>query len=229
MKKAIVLLSGGLDSTTCLAIAKSQGFDCYALSFNYGQRNNSELNAARKIAEHFGVTHKTVIIPIGEIKHSSLTDLNIDVPEFSESSTIPTTYVPARNTIFLSFALAWAEVLNVTDIFIGSNSIDYPGYPDCRPEYISAFENMANLATKSATQDGNKIKIHTPLIYLKKSEIIKLGSELKVDYSMTVSCYAADINGHACGKCDSCGFRKKGFVEAVIKDQTIYVKIESVT
>lgn len=219
--KAVVLLSGGLDSATTLAIAKVQGYACYALSFNYGQRHAAELNAAKKVARVFNVMeHKVIDLDLAQIGGSALTDKNIAVPE-AKSEGIPITYVPARNTIFLSYALAWAEVLDISDIFIGVNAVDYSGYPDCRPEYIAAFENMARLATKAGVE-GNPFKIHTPLIQLSKSDIIKSGTELGVDYSITVSCYQADDQGRACGVCDSCRFRKEGFSEALIPDPTIY-------
>lgn len=221
--KAIILLSGGLDSATCLAFAKSQKYNCYTLSFDYGQRNKTELLAAKKISDYYQVPHKIVTIPIDELKSSALTDQAMDVPEFSINNKIPITYVPARNTIFLAFAVGWAEVLGIQNIFIGCNAIDYPGYPDCRPEYISAFQTMANLATKKA-MEGERVILHAPLIDKKKFEIIALGAELKVPYHLTVSCYAANSKSEACGKCDSCGFRKKGFIEAGIIDPTIYYK-----
>jgi 7-cyano-7-deazaguanine synthase len=220
--KAIVLVSGGLDSTTTLAIAKDLGFDCYALSFNYGQRHISELNAAKRVAEAFGVVeHKLINLDMGQIGGSALTDSNIDIPESHEEG-IPVTYVPARNTIFLSYALAWAEVIDANDIFIGVNAVDYSGYPDCRPEYIKAYEQLATLATKAGVE-GSSFKIHTPLIDLSKADIIKKGSELNVDYSLTVSCYQADEHGKACGVCDSCRFRKEGFETAKIADPTLYL------
>ena len=219
--KAVILLSGGLDSATVLAIAKDQGYRCYALSFNYGQRHAVELTAAAKIAKAFGIIdHKTMDLDLTQIGGSALTDNNIDVPE-SATEGIPITYVPARNTIFLSYALAWAEVLNINDIFIGVNAVDYSGYPDCRPEYIQAFERMANLATKSGVE-GTKLTIHTPLIDLSKAEIIQQGSQLNVDYTLTISCYQVDVGGKACGVCDSCRFRKEGFENAGILDPTHY-------
>lgn len=222
MKKAVILFSGGLDSTTCLAYAKHYGFDCYTLSFNYGQRHNAELNAAKKIATHFNSKHKIFNLEVNQFGGSALTDANINVPDYDEKNThIPVTYVPARNTIFLSVALAWAEVLNAKDIFIGVSHVDYSGYPDCRPEYIKAFQDLANLATKFGVEEGG-IKIHTPIIHLSKAETIKLGNNLGVDYAMTVSCYRANEQGHACGKCDSCMLRKKGFSEAMIADTTQY-------
>ena len=223
-KNAIVLLSGGLDSTTVLAIAQSHGFGCYALSFSYGQRHSVELAAAKKIAKTCNVVeHKIFDIDLSTFKGSALTDDDIEIPrEQPESDEIPVTYVPARNTVFLSIALAWAEVLQVQDIFIGVNAVDYSGYPDCRPEYIQAYETMANLATKAGI-GGKKLNIHTPLITLSKAEIIRLGMNLDVDYANTVSCYSADDLGRACGKCDSCYFRKQGFFDAKVEDPTLYV------
>lgn len=221
MKKAIVLLSGGLDSATILALAKQQGFICHALSFNYGQRHSAELNAARHIAEHARVVeHKLVHIGLDAFGGSALTDTNIAVPDHP-SPGIPVTYVPARNTVFLAFALGWAEVLGALDIFIGVNAVDYSGYPDCRPEFIQAFENLAQLATKAGVE-GQSFKIHTPLINLSKAEIIRLGLELDVDYAHTVSCYSADEYGKACGICDSCRLRKAGFEAAGVEDTTRY-------
>lgn len=222
-KKAVVLLSGGLDSATVLAIA-SQGYDCYTLSFDYHQRHHSELDAARKISEHFGVKRHTVIkLDKTIFAGSALTDEDIDVP-VDQPEGIPVTYVPARNTVFLSHALALAEVIGATDIFIGVNAVDYSGYPDCRQEYIDAFSKMANLATKSAI-DGKSLIIHTPLIDLSKAQIIQEGTELGVDYSKTVSCYQADEEGRACGACDSCRFRRAGFEEAGLPDPTRYKDI----
>ncbi|QLH41416.1 MAG: 7-cyano-7-deazaguanine synthase QueC [Coxiellaceae bacterium] len=221
MKKAVILLSGGLDSTTCLALAKSQGFECYALSFNYNQRHNTELNSAKKIASHFNVHHKIFNLDIGQFGGSALTDENIQVPEYTGSKEIPVTYVPARNTIFLSIALGWAETLNAKDIFIGVSNIDYSGYPDCRPEFIEAFQKLANLATKAGVE-GNQFNLHTPLIKLSKAATIQLGKKLGVDYKMTVSCYQPNTQGHGCGKCDSCMLRKKGFHEAGVEDPTVY-------
>lgn len=223
-KQAIVLLSGGLDSATTLAIAQSKDFECYALSFSYGQRHRAELVAATKIAKLAKVVeHKVFEIDLATFKGSALTDHNIGVPQDYMVSTtgIPVTYVPARNTVFLSIALAWAEVLQIEDIFIGVNAVDYSGYPDCRPEFIQAYECMANLATKAGIE-GNKLKIHAPLILLSKADIIKLGNQLDVDYSNTVSCYLADELGKACGSCDSCNFRKQGFKDAGITDPTRY-------
>ncbi len=220
-KKAIVLSSGGLDSTTCLAIARSRGFQVIALSFDYGQRSVSELNAARAVAMAFGVVQHSVIpLGIGALGGSALTDASMAVPE-QESAGIPVTYVPARNTVFLAYALALAEVVDAHAIFIGVNARDYSGYPDCRPEFIAAFEKMANLATKKAVE-GAPLKIEVPLIALSKAEIIALGAGLGVDYSLTVSCYQADAEGRACGRCDSCRFRARGFREAGVEDPTRY-------
>ena len=218
--KAVILLSGGLDSATVLATAKNNGFDCYALSFEYGQRHKAELTAAKNVVKTLGaMEHRTLHIDLGALGGSALTDYNIEVPT-SPSEGIPVTYVPARNTVFLSLSLAWAEVLGANDIFIGVNAVDYSGYPDCRPEYIKAYEQMANLATKVAVE-GKKMTIHTPLISLTKAEIIKLGMANGVDYGMTVSCYASDDEGRACGVCDSCRLRAKGFEEAGITDPLI--------
>ncbi len=220
-KKAVVLLSGGLDSATCLAIAKSQGFECYCLSLDYHQRHIAELQAAQNIARSLGAkAHKTVQLDLSLFGGSALTDNKIDVPE-TESVGIPVTYVPARNTIMLSLSLAWAEVLGAQDIFIGVNALDYSGYPDCRGEYIKAFQEMANLATKSAVE-GQKITVHAPLIDMTKAQIITLGTNLDVPYRATVSCYQADKNGFACGKCDSCRLRREGFARASIADPTLY-------
>ena len=223
-KKAVILFSGGLDSTTVLAYAKNQGFDCYPLSFNYGQRHSTELNAAQKIAQSLGIsTHKIIEFPPHVFGPSALTQSNIPVPDFDETKAeeIPTTYVPARNTIFLAFALGYAESLDAHDIFLGVSFVDYSGYPDCRPEFIQAFENLANLATKEGVS-GKPFKIHAPLLYLSKAKTIQLGLRNNVDYGVTVSCYSADQNGEACGKCDSCALRKKGFLEAGVKDPTRY-------
>ena len=221
-RKAVVLLSGGLDSATCLALAKQQGFECYALSFDYGQRHIIELTAAARIASHMQVAeHRVIKMDLGGIGGSALTDASISVPE-RESAGIPVTYVPARNTIFLSFALAWAEVLQAQAIFIGVNALDYSGYPDCRPAFIEAFQQMANLATKVGVE-GQTLKIATPLMALDKAAIIKAGIANGVDYSMTVSCYQLNAESEACGKCDSCRFRKKGFLEAGVPDPTRYV------
>lgn len=220
-KKAVVLLSGGLDSATCLAIAKSQGFECYCLSLDYHQRHIAELQAAKNVAIELGATeHKTAQLDLSLFGGSALTDNKIDVPEH-ESEGIPVTYVPARNTIMLSLSLAWAEVLGAQDIFIGVNALDYSGYPDCRGEYVKAFQQMANLATKSAVE-GHEITVHAPLIDMTKAEIIGQGTALGVDYSATVSCYQADSSGRACGVCDSCRLRKEGFVQAGIADPTAY-------
>ena len=219
--KAIVLISGGLDSSVTLAIAKDLGFDCYGLSFDYKQRHISELNAAKNIARTIGVTeHKIINIDLTQIGGSALTDNKIAVP-IKPSDGIPITYVPARNTLFLSYAIAWAEIINACNIFIGVNIVDYSGYPDCRPEYIKAFEKLASLATKAGTE-GIKFNIHTPLIKLNKAEIIKKGVSLNTDFSLTVSCYQADKEGRACGVCDSCRFRKDGFTNANVSDPTIY-------
>ncbi len=220
-KKAVVLLSGGLDSTTVLAQAKSEGYDLYALSFDYGQRHDAELEAAKRIATAMGVAeHKVVPINLSSIGGSALTDHSIDVP-VEEGEGIPVTYVPARNTVFLSIALGWAEVLDAQDIFIGVSAVDYSGYPDCRPEYIAAYERLANLATKMGVE-GRSIRIRTPLINLTKAATIQLGHQLGVDYGLTVSCYQANSEGEACGQCDSCRLRKKGFDEAGVPDPTRY-------
>ena len=214
VKKAVVLLSGGLDSATTLAIACSRQFECYALSVDYGQRHRSELIAAQNVARALGARmHQIVKLDLTAFGGSALTDPSIDVPTEGAQSGIPITYVPARNTIMLSLALAWAETLDCRDIFIGINAVDYSGYPDCRPEYIKAFEIMANLATKAAIE-GNKLTIHAPLMHLSKNDIIRTGFELGVDYSLTVSCYQADESGIACGVCDSCRIRKAGFAAA---------------
>lgn len=222
MKKSVVLLSGGLDSTTCLALAKSQGYACYALSFSYGQRHSAELLAAARIAKHFEVmAHKIVTLDVDLFAGSALTDQNVEVPEFQESSQIPVTYVPARNTIFLSMALGFAESIGARDIFIGASSIDYSHYPDCRPEFIQAFQNLANLATKAGVE-GDPFTVHAPLQFLSKVQTIQLGMELGVDYRLTVSCYQANSSGEACGQCDSCAFRKRGFAGAGVTDPTVY-------
>ena len=221
IKKAVVLLSGGLDSATCLAIANSQGFDCYALSLDYHQRHIAELQAAQILAASLGAKmHKTAQLDLSLFGGSALTDDAIAVPEH-ETAGIPVTYVPARNTIMLSLALAWAEVLQAQDIFIGVNALDYSGYPDCRGEYVAAFQQMANLATKFAVE-GQKITVHAPLIDMTKAEIIALGTRLGVPYKATVSCYQANANGAACGRCDSCRLRREGFNKAGIADPTIY-------
>ena len=222
MSKAVILLSGGLDSTTALAIAKEQNYDCYALSFDYGQKQRSELESSISIAKKSNVIeHRIMKISLSDIGGSALTDKSIDVPKHVESDEIPITYVPARNTIFLSFALAWAEVVNSQTIFIGVNALDYSGYPDCRPEFIEAFETMANLATKQSVE-GNRIQIRTPLINMTKAEIITKGLSLGVDYSETTSCYDANALGEACGECDACVLRKNGFSNANVVDQTRY-------
>ena len=222
--KAIVLVSGGLDSTTCLAMAREKGFDLYALTFNYGQRHDHELNSAKMIVDFFNIhNHSIIDIDLAQFGGSALTD-QIDVPkkrDLSDMDEIPVTYVPARNTVFLSLALAWAEVLGSFDIFIGVNALDYSGYPDCRPEYISSFEKTANLATKAGVS-GSSFKIHTPLIDMTKSEIIKVGLDLGVDYSLTSSCYDPDQEGNPCGLCDACYLRLKGFKEAGITDPLNY-------
>lgn len=219
--KAIVLVSGGLDSATCLALASQQGYACYALSFDYGQRSRSELNAARRVAEAAGVKdNKLVSLGLDALGGSALTDTSIAVPEGGTEG-IPVTYVPARNTVFLSYGLAWAEVLDADALFIGVNSLDYSGYPDCRPEFIEAYARMMNLATKKGVE-GGEISLQTPLIHLSKAEIIKTGIRLGVDYSLTVSCYQADEDGAACGVCDSCLLRKAGFRDAGVEDQTRY-------
>ncbi len=225
-KKAVVLLSGGLDSTTVLAIARSEGFAAHALSFRYGQRHEAELNAAARVASALGAAeHVIADVNLNVFGGSALT-AQIDVPkqrgDAELSSGIPVTYVPARNTVFLSIALAWAEVLESEDIFVGVNALDYSGYPDCRPEYIRAFERMANLATKAAVEGRQRIQIHAPLIELTKAQIIQRGLELGVDYTMTHSCYDPDTDGRACGSCDSCLLRIKGFREAGVSDPTIY-------
>jgi 7-cyano-7-deazaguanine synthase len=218
LKSAVCLLSGGLDSATALAYARREDFECYALSFDYQQRHRVELEAARKVAISLGaVKHLTVPIDLRLFGGSALTS-EIDVPKSGLSAGIPVTYVPARNTIFLALALAWAELLGCSDIFIGVNAIDYSGYPDCRPEFIAAFERMANLATKAGVEGRTRIQIHTPLIKLSKSEIIKLGRELGVDFGLTHSCYDPDDRGRPCGLCDSCRLRLKGFADAGLQD-----------
>lgn len=227
MKNAVVLFSGGLDSSTCLAIAKSQGYRAYALSFRYGQRHEVELDAARRVAKHLGAAgHLVLDVPLGKIGGSALT-AEIDVPKDRDVSVmedeIPVTYVPARNTVFLSLALAWAEVLPSADIFIGVNALDYSGYPDCRPEFVAAFENMANLAIKEAVEGRLKMNIHAPLMHWDKARIIQEGMKLGVDYGLTHSCYDPSEDGLACGRCDSCLLRKKGFEEAGVADPTGYV------
>ena len=221
MSKAVVLLSGGMDSATCLALARAEGFECCALSFDYGQRHTAELDAADAVARAFDVsTHRVLRMDLGAIGGSALTDERIDVPEVASDS-IPVTYVPARNTVFLSFALGWAEVLEADAIYVGVNAVDYSGYPDCRPEYIAAFQRLADLATKRAIE-GQSIRIVAPLIELTKGEIVRRGVELGVDYGLTVSCYQADEDGLACGVCDACRLRKAGFDEAGVVDPTRY-------
>lgn len=222
MKKAVILLSGGLDSATVLADAKSQGYECHTLSFDYGQRHQVELKAAERLSVLYGaVSHRVMQMNMAAIGGSALIDKTIDLPIDGVGEEIPITYVPARNTIFLSYALGLAEVLEAQSIFIGVNAVDYSGYPDCRPDYIHAFEKMANLATKS-TIEGQRIAIKTPLIDLTKAQIIQLGDSLGVDYSATVSCYQADEEGRACGVCDSCRLRKQGFEQAKVQDPTRY-------
>jgi len=221
MNRAVILLSGGLDSATVLAMARQQGYACYALSVNYGQRHHAELDAAARMAQALGAReHRVIHIDLAAFGGSALTDRGIDVPEHGTTG-IPLTYVPARNTIMLSIALAWAEVLQSQDVFIGVNAVDFSGYPDCRPEYIAAFEKMANLATKTAVE-GKPFTLHAPLMHLSKADIVRLGTELGVDYSLTVSCYQADADGRACGVCDSCKLRRTGFQTAGIADPTRY-------
>ncbi len=221
-KKAVVLVSGGLDSSTVLAMARAQGFDCYTLAFDYGQRHRAELVAAERVSQALAAAeHKVIKLDLSAIGGSALTDTAIAVPDHGDSEGIPVTYVPARNTVFLSIALGWAEVLGASDIFIGVNAVDYSGYPDCRPDYIAAFETMANLATKAGVE-GRGLRIQTPLIDLSKAEIIQRGSELGVDYALTVSCYQASDDGEACGRCDSCYLRREGFAAADVADPTRY-------
>lgn len=221
-KAAVVLLSGGLDSATCLAIAQHAGFACYCLSVDYGQRHAAELAAAARVARALGAReHHVVHLDIGQFGGSALTDANIQVPTTGLAPGIPVTYVPARNTIMLSLALGWAEILGAQDIFVGVNAVDYSGYPDCRPEFISAFQTMANLATKAA-DEGHPITLHTPLMQLSKADIISRGKALGIDYGLTVSCYQADAAGRACGLCDACRLRREGFVSAGQHDPTHY-------
>ena len=221
-KRAVVLLSGGLDSATTLALARSEGYACHALSVDYGQRHSAELEAAARVAMALGACeHRVVDVDLGQFGGSALTDTAIDVPMRGVQPGIPATYVPARNTIMLSLALAWAEVLGSRDIFVGVNAVDYSGYPDCRPEYIAAFEKMANLATRAGVE-GVKLAIHAPLIDLSKADIIRTGTALGVDYGLTVSCYQADGEGLACGACDSCRLRAEGFATAGVTDPTPY-------
>jgi 7-cyano-7-deazaguanine synthase len=220
-RRAVVLLSGGLDSATALAMARQEGYACYALSFEYGQRHHAELAAARRVAAaQEAVEHKIIALDLASIGGSALTDADIAVPE-QPSPGIPVTYVPARNTIFLALALGWAEVLGAWDIFLGVNAVDYSGYPDCRPEYIEAFQRLCQLATRAGVEGGT-FQVHAPLIHMSKAEIIRTGAKLGVDYALTVSCYAADDTGRACGRCDSCRLRAAGFREAGIADPTHY-------
>jgi 7-cyano-7-deazaguanine synthase len=226
--KAVVLLSGGLDSSTTLAIARRDGFDCCALTFLYGQRHQCETDAARAVAQSLGVAeHRLIEVDLAAFGGSALTDPGIHVPKdrdgLEEGTAIPSTYVPARNTVFLSYALAWAEVLGVFDIFIGVNSTDYSGYPDCRAEFIAAFEAMANLATAAAVEGKGRYRIHTPIIEMTKAEIIRTGTELGIDYALTHSCYDPDPQGGSCGRCDSCRLRLKGFAQAGLKDPLPYI------
>jgi 7-cyano-7-deazaguanine synthase len=226
-KKAVVLLSGGLDSATTLAIARSNSYQCYALTFAYGQRHKQEIDAAKKVAESLGAAeHRIIEIDLAAFGGSALTDETINVPrdrtDINSSTQIPVTYVPARNTIFLSYALAWAEVLGAFDIFIGVNSTDYSGYPDCRAEFIAAFEKTANFATAAAIEEKGRYRIHTPIIEMTKAQIIQAGTKLGVDYSLTHSCYDPDEQGRSCGRCDSCRLRLKGFAEAGLKDPIEY-------
>ena len=222
MKKAIILLSGGLDSATCLAMAIAQGFECHALSFAYGQRHAHELEAARIIAQKMGAAdHRVVRLDIGQFGASALTDSSLDIPSYQNSTDIPITYVPARNTVFLSIALGLAESIGAYDIFIGANAVDYSGYPDCRPEFIKAFQALANVATKAGVE-GNGFTIQAPLLHLSKAEIIQTGVQLGVDYSLTVSCYQLNDEAAACGYCDSCVLRRQGFIAANINDPTRY-------
>jgi len=219
--KAVVLLSGGLDSATVLALARDDGLACYALTFDYGQRHRAELEAARRVAQSLGVAeHRVAALDISWMGGSALTDKSIAVPT-APSEGIPVTYVPARNTVFLSIALGWAEVLGARDIYLGANAVDYSGYPDCRPEYMHAFERLANLGTRAGVE-GGRFRIHTPLMQLRKAEIIRAGAQLGVDYGLTVSCYDPDDAGRACGACDACRFRAQGFAAAGVPDPTRY-------
>ncbi len=221
VRRAVVLLSGGLDSATSLAVARESGFLCYALTFDYGQRSRAETRAAAAQARAQGVTeHRVLPLPLGEFGGSALTDTGITVP-MEETRGIPSTYVPARNTVFLAYALAWAEVLEAGAIFIGVNALDYSGYPDCRPEYVAAFQRLIHLATRTGVE-GGRISLETPLLHLSKSEIIQTGAGLGVDFAKTVSCYQADIDGRACGRCDSCRLRREGFAAAGLVDPTVY-------
>lgn len=220
-KKAVILLSGGLDSATVVAMAKAEGYSCYTMSFDYGQRHRAELNAAARVAKDLeAVEHKVIGLNLNGIGGSALTDTSIDVPQ-SPTEGIPVTYVPARNTVFLSLALGWAEVLEAQDIFIGVNAVDYSGYPDCRPEFVEAFERLANLATKAGVE-GSGFRIKAPLQMMSKADIVRAGTSHGVDYSLTVSCYLADDDGRACGKCDSCRLRAEGFATAGVPDPTRY-------
>ena len=222
MKPAVVLLSGGLDSATCLAIARSEGFACHCLSVDYGQRHSAELAAAARVAAALGaVEHRVLHLDIGQFGGSALTDTSIAVPTEGVKPGIPVTYVPARNTIMLSLALGWAEILGAQDIFVGVNAVDYSGYPDCRPEFIRAFETLANLATKAGVE-GHALHLHAPLIDLSKADIVRRGTALGIDYALTVSCYQADAQGRACGVCDSCRLRREGFAAAGLGDPTLY-------
>lgn len=224
MKKAVVLLSGGLDSATVLALARCDGFECHALSVNYGQRNQAELAAAKRVAAALGAReHRVIALNLGTFGGSALTDLSLDVPTDGAPKGIPITYVPARNTIFLSLALAWAEVLGAHALFIGVNAVDYSGYPDCRPEYLQAYQAMANLATRAAVE-GNALVIHAPLVRMTKAQIVLAGIDAGVDFSLTVSCYQADDAGSACGACDACRIRRAGFAAAGISDPTRYLQ-----
>jgi len=225
--KAVCLLSGGLDSATCLGVARREGFDCYSLSFDYGQRHRVELEAAARVAAHFHAReHRVAQIDLRAFGASALTTDHLDVPKQRSAAEmydgIPITYVPARNTIFLSFALAWAEVLESSDVFIGVNALDYSGYPDCRPEFIEAFERMANLATKAGVEGRTHLRIHAPLLKLSKAEIVRLGDEVGLDFSLTRSCYDPDASGRPCGQCDACILRRKGFDEAGVNDPLAY-------
>lgn len=223
-EKAVILLSGGLDSTTCLAMAKAQGFECYTLGFDYGQRHNSELKAAVRVADAMSDNpHKVIRLNLDAIGGSALTDENIEVPtgQSADPDSIPVTYVPARNTVFLSIALGYAEVIGANHLFIGANAVDYSGYPDCRPEFIAAFEALANVATKAGVE-GAGIKIHAPLMQMSKAEIAQAGTKLGVDYSLTITCYQADDAGRACGACEACHLRREGFEQANLPDPTNY-------
>lgn len=221
MKKAVVLFSGGLDSTTCLTLAKSQGYDCHALSFSYGQRHSAELLAAAGIAQHLNVHHKIIHLDVSLFANSALTDTKIKVPTYQNTQDIPVTYVPARNTIFLAMALGFAESIGARDLFIGVSSIDYSHYPDCRPQFIEAFQHLTNLATKAGVE-GDSFTVHAPLQYLSKAKTIELGTQLGAPYGLTLSCYQANDAGEACGQCDSCTFRRQGFMELGLADPTVY-------